>query len=116
MPQQVLSLLEQKGNAWLTAGSRGRYHAILLDNPNFSPKTVSKLNSASLLPEPDSAALIHDSAEILTLAELIYRTMLQKRQMEAVIQTKETKAGYGVVTLEEQWRLGLAAGSLCSES
>ena len=51
--QQVLSLLEQKGNMWLTAGRMGRYQAILLNNPNVSLKTVSKLNPASLLPETD---------------------------------------------------------------
>ena len=40
--QQVLSLLEQKGNMWLAAGRTGRYQAILLDDPNVSLKTVSK--------------------------------------------------------------------------
>ena len=55
--QQVLSLLEQKGNTWLTAGRMGRYQAILLDHPNISLKTISELNPASLLPEPDLAAL-----------------------------------------------------------
>ena len=45
--QQVLSLLEQKGNMWLTAGRMGRYQAILLDNPNVSLKTVSKLTASS---------------------------------------------------------------------
>ena len=49
---------------WLTAGRMGRYKAILLDNPNVSLKTLSKLNPASLLLKPDSAALIHDCAEI----------------------------------------------------
>ena len=48
-PQQVLSLLEQKGNMWLAAGRTGRYQAILLNDPNVSLKTVSKLNPASLL-------------------------------------------------------------------
>ena len=40
-PHQVLSLLEQKGNLWLTAGKMGRYQAILLGNPNVSLTTVS---------------------------------------------------------------------------
>ena len=62
--QQVLSLLEQKGNMWLTAGRMGRHQAILLNDPNVSLKTASKLNPASLLPKPDSTALIHDCVNI----------------------------------------------------
>ena len=60
----MLSLLEQKGNMWLTAGRMGRYQAILLNNPNLSLRTLSKLTPTSLLPELDSAALIHDCAEV----------------------------------------------------
>ena len=64
-PSQVLSLLEQKGNLCLTSGRMGRYQAIILDNPDVSLKTVSKLNPVSLLPEPDAAALIYDCPEII---------------------------------------------------
>ena len=41
----------------------GRYQEILLDNPNVSFKTISKLNHASLLLEPDSFMLMHGCAE-----------------------------------------------------
>ena len=34
VPHQVLTLLEQKGGHWLTAGRMGKCQAILLDNPN----------------------------------------------------------------------------------
>ena len=34
-PYQVLTLLEQKGGLWLTVGMRGKYQAILLDNPKI---------------------------------------------------------------------------------
>ena len=101
VPQQVLRLLEQKGNMWLTVGRMGRYQAILLNNPKVSLKTVSKLNPASLLLEFDSATLIHDCAEI---PDEVYssRTDLQDHpleeadwtpyaDMETVIWTKETE-------------------------
>ena len=40
-PHQVLNLMEQKGNLRLTVGRRGRYQAILLGNPDTSPKILS---------------------------------------------------------------------------
>lgn len=64
MPHQVLSLLEQQENRWLIAGRIGRYQEVLLDNLNVSLKTVSTLNPAPPLPEPDSTPLFHDCIEI----------------------------------------------------
>ena len=57
VPHQVLTLLEQKGRFWLTAGIIGTYQAILLDNPNVTLQTTTTLNPATLLPdmEGDSA-------------------------------------------------------------
>lgn len=55
-PHQVLGLLEQKGNMWVTAERMGRYQAIL-NNPKVSLKTVKKLTPTCLLPEPSLAAL-----------------------------------------------------------
>ena len=39
VPHQILTFLEQKQGYWLTAGSLGKYQAILLDNPNVTLQT-----------------------------------------------------------------------------
>ena len=95
---------------WLTAGRRGRYQAILLNDPNVSLKTASKLNPASLLPKPDSTALIYDCVNI---SAVVYssRNDVQDHPPEEADWTLCTggssytekgsrKAGYEVVTLE----------------
>ena len=93
---------------WLTAGRMGRYQAILLDHPNISLKTISELNPASLLPEPDLAVLIRDFAEI-TDEVCSSRIGLQDHPLEEADWTLCTdgssymdkgsrKAGYAVVT------------------
>ena len=107
----MLSLPEQKGNLWLTAGRRGRYEAILLDNPNVSLETVNELNPASLLPNSDSAVLMHACSEII---DKVYssRTDLQDHPLEeedwtlyavgsSYMNKGNRRTRYAVVTLEE---------------
>ena len=51
----VLSLLEQKGSYWLTAGKMGKHQEILLDNPNVELQVTSVIN-----PAPLSQLMLHN--------------------------------------------------------
>ena len=66
VPHQVLTLLEQRGGYWLTAGRMGKYQAILLDNPNVTLQTTTTLNPATLLPDVEGdSTLAHECVEII---------------------------------------------------
>ena len=66
VPHQVLTLLEQRGGYWLTAGRMGKYQAILLDNPNVTLQTTTTLNPATLLPDVEGdSTLEHECVEII---------------------------------------------------
>lgn len=56
----VLPLLEQKSGYCLTLDHLGGYQIILLGNSKVTPKTVSSLNPATLLPTPLGGPEAHE--------------------------------------------------------
>lgn len=56
----VLPLLERKSGYCLTLDHLGGYQIILLGNSNVTPKTVSSLNPATLLPTPLGGPEAHE--------------------------------------------------------
>lgn len=56
----VLPLLEQKSGYCLTLDHLGGYQIFLLGNSKVTPKTVSSLNPATLLPTPLGGPEAHE--------------------------------------------------------
>lgn len=61
VPNQILTLLEQKGEYWLMAAQMGKYQAILVHNPNVTLQTTTTLSPVTLLQDSEwSSDLQHD--------------------------------------------------------
>jgi hypothetical protein len=60
----VLTLIEYKGNYWLTNSQMVRYQSMLCKNPCIQLEVVKTLNLATLLPV-DSGSLKHDCLQVM---------------------------------------------------
>jgi hypothetical protein len=50
VPHAVLTLMEYKGNYWLTNSQMVKYQSMLCENPRIQLEVVKTLNLATLLP------------------------------------------------------------------
>jgi hypothetical protein len=60
----VLTLMEYKGNYWLTNSQMVKYQSILCENPCIQLEVVKTLNLATLL-QIDTGCMEHDCLEIM---------------------------------------------------
>jgi hypothetical protein len=64
VPHAVLTLMEYKGNYWLTNSQMVKYQSVLCENPHIWLEVVKTLNPATLLPV-DTSPLEHDCLEVM---------------------------------------------------
>ena len=63
MPHQEQTILETKGDRWMTGGSLPQYQALLLDTTEIKLRVCQTLNSATLMPDPHASPLITNACK-----------------------------------------------------